>query len=228
VALNLPFLFEDNHVLVVNKPAGLLSQADLTGDLDVLTIAKQIIKQRDNKPGNVFLGLVHRLDRPVGGVMVLAKTSKCAARLSSQFRERTCEKIYLAMVEGAPKQAEAELCHRLEKDHATRITRAVREPRGREARLRYRVLRLDSERALLEVTLITGLSHQIRAQLAAEDCPIVGDRKYGSKIALGPGNIALFAKSILFQHPTKKNTIFVEADLPDALHFLFKVDKKAL
>jgi 23S rRNA pseudouridine1911/1915/1917 synthase len=152
---------------------------------------------------------------------VLAKTSKCAARLSEQFRERACKKIYLAVVAGSPKQAEAELCHRLEKDPKTRITRAVAEPRGKEARLRYRVLRVDSGRALLEVMLITGLSHQIRAQLSAEGHPIIGDKKYGSTVALEPGRIALFAKSILFQHPISNTSIFQEADPPSGLKLLF-------
>ncbi len=211
----LPFLFEDNHVLAVNKPAGLLSQGDLTGDLDVLTVAKQIIKDRDKKPGNVYLGLVHRLDRPVGGVMLLAKTSKCAARLSEQLRERTCQKIYFAAVEGVPKHREGELCHRLEKDSATRITKVVQAPRGKEARLKYRVLASGANRSLLEVLLITGLAHQIRAQLSAEGHPIIGDRKYGSKTPFLPGKVALFAKSVRFEHPTQKNPIFVEADLPD-------------
>jgi 23S rRNA pseudouridine1911/1915/1917 synthase len=215
----LPFLFEDNHFLIVNKPFGMLSQSDLTGDLDVLTVAKQIIKQRDNKPGNVFIGLVHRLDRPVGGVMVLAKTSKCAARLSEQFRERSLKKIYWAKVEGVPSRAEAELCHRLLKDPKSRVTKAVEAPRGKEARLFYRVLSAKDGFSLLEVTLITGLSHQIRAQLSLEGHPVVGDRKYGSSSPCAPGVVALFSKSVSFVHPTNKTAIFQEADPPDFLSF---------
>jgi 23S rRNA pseudouridine1911/1915/1917 synthase len=217
VPFNLPFLYEDNHVLVVNKPSGMLSQGDLTGDLDVLTAAKQIIKQRDDKPGNVFLGLVHRLDRPVSGVMLLAKTSKCASRLSLQFRERTTTKIYWARVEGVPDATQGELRHRLGKDPKTRITRAVSGAQGKEARLRYRVLDTQSDTSLLEVTLITGLSHQIRAQLSALGHPVVGDKKYGSRHPFRPGAIALMSKSITFSHPTKKETITVCADLPDNL-----------
>lgn len=217
VSFNLPFLYEDNHVLVVNKPSGMLSQADLTGDLDVLTAAKQIIKQRDNKPGNVFLGLVHRLDRPVSGVMVIAKTSKGASRLSLQFRERTTVKNYWARVEGIPKPTKSELRHRLEKNPATRVTRAVSGTRGKEARLRYRVLNVDEDTALLEVTLITGLSHQIRAQLSAVGHPIVGDKKYGARRPFCPGAIALMSKSITFSHPTQKELLTISADLPEDL-----------
>lgn len=215
MTLSLPFLYEDNHVLVVHKPAGMLSQGDLSGDLDVLTAAKQILKDRDNKPGNVFLGLVHRLDRPVGGVMVTAKTSKGAARLSLQFRERSTTKIYWAVVQGAPIRPEAELCHRLEKDAATRITKVVTGNRGKEARLRYRVLQSVKDRSLLEVQLITGLSHQIRAQLSAEGHPIAGDKKYGASLPYAPGVIALHAKSICFMHPVTKESVTVEAALPD-------------
>lgn len=210
----LPFLYEDNHVLVVHKPAGMLSQGDLSGDLDVLTAAKQIIKERDQKPGNVFLGLVHRLDRPVGGVMVTAKTSKGAARLSAQFRERSTTKIYWAVVQGRPELPEAELCHRLEKDSSTRITKVVDGTRGKEARLRYRVLQSEPDRSLLEVQLITGLAHQIRAQLSAAGHPIAGDRKYGATLPYASGIIALYAKSICFSHPVTKEPVTVEAPLP--------------
>jgi 23S rRNA pseudouridine1911/1915/1917 synthase len=211
----LGILFEDNHVLVVDKPPGMLSQGDLTGDLDVLTLARQIIKQRDEKPGNVFLGLVHRLDRPVGGAMVLAKTSKAAGRLSKQFRERDTEKIYLAVVEGEPRQKEGQLMHRLQKDRAARITRVVEEGEpGKPAELVYRVKGFEERKSLLEVELITGLSHQIRAQLAAIGHPVLGDRKYGSTVLFKPGRIALFARSITFRHPTKKTPVTVTAELP--------------
>ena len=211
--LDLPFLYEDNHVLAVCKPFGMLSQGDLTGDLDVLTVAKQIIKSRDQKTGNVFLGLVHRLDRPVGGAMLVAKTSKAAARLSAQFRERSTEKIYWAVVQGCPAASEAELCHRLQKDSATRITR-VTASGGKEARLRYRVQKTAADRTLLEVQLITGLSHQIRAQLSAIGHPIVGDRKYGATLPYVPGSVGLFSKSIRFDHPTRKAPVTVEATIP--------------
>ncbi len=216
---SLRILFEDNHVLVVEKPAGMLSQGDLTGDLDVLTLAREIIKTRDRKPGNVFLGLVHRLDRPVGGVMVVAKTSKAAGRLSGQFRERRTRKIYRTVVSGCPTPAEAPLRHRLKKDRAARITRVVGEGEGKPAELRYRVLETRDDRSLLEVELITGLSHQIRAQLSAIGHPIVGDRKYGSRIPYVPGRIALYAQSITFDHPVRREPVTVTADPPNGWPF---------
>ena len=214
---DLAFLFEDNHLLVVDKPAGLLSQADLGGDLDILTLARAIIKERDAKPGNVYLGLVHRLDRPVAGVMVLGKTSKAAGRLSRQFRERAARKIYLAVVRGVPDPPAADLAHRLLRERERRITRvAAGGEDGREARLGYRVLESRGGRSLVEITLGTGLQHQIRAQLAAIGHPIEGDRKYGAAehLAGGPGAIALFARELGFEHPVQRSPLTVTAPPP--------------
>ncbi len=214
----LPILLEDNHLLVIDKPFGLLSQADLSGDLDVLTVAKAMIKHRDQKPGNVFLGLVHRLDRPVGGVMVLAKTSKAAGRLSAQFRDRQTKKIYRATVAGALQPDEQTLRHFLVKDRASRITRAVGSAeQGKRAELRYRVLRRSAGRSLVEVELITGLSHQIRVQLSAVGHPIIGDRKYGSTERAAPGRIDLFAHSLTFLHPIRRQPITVVAEPPRSI-----------
>jgi len=213
--IELPILFEDNHLLVVNKPAGMLAQADLGGDLDVLTVAKRIIKERDRKAGNVFLGLVHRLDRPVSGVMALAKTSKAASRLSAQFRDREPEKRYLAVVSGAPDPPRAELAHFLLKDRAERVTRVVAAREGgKEALLRYEVLERRGGRCLLRVLLLTGLSHQIRAQLSAVGHPVVGDRKYGSTEPLVRGVIALHARSLSLRHPVRQEPIEITADPP--------------
>ena len=213
--IDLPILYEDNHLLVVDKPAGMLAQADLSGDLDVLTLAKQMIKQRDHKPGNVFLGLVHRLDRPVSGVMALAKTSKAASRLSAQFREREPEKHYLAVVAGTPDPARGELHHFLRKDRAERITRVVETERdGKPALLRYELLDGRPPRALLRVLLVTGLPHQIRVQLSAAGHPIVGDRKYGSSERLVRGKVALHAASLNLRHPVRKEVIELSADPP--------------
>jgi len=208
-------LFEDNHVLAIDKPAGMLSQGDLSGDLDVLTAVKELLKRRDGKPGNVYLGLVHRLDRPVAGAMLLAKTSKAAGRLSRQFRERETVKLYRAVTAGAPATDEAELVHNLEKDAATRVTRIVAGG-GKVARLRYRVLERREATALLEVELLTGLPHQIRVQLAATGCPILGDRKYGapSHLPSGPGAIALYSRSISFAHPVRDERLTIEAPPP--------------
>ncbi len=210
----LKFLYEDNHVLAVYKPAGMLSQGDLSGDLDLLTLAKEIIKRRENKPGNVYLGLVQRLDRPVAGVMIVAKTSKAAGRLSKQFRERSTTKIYRAVVAGRPKEDRATLTHRLQKDRANRMSRIVEaHEQGKDAVLRYRVLGTREDRSLIEVDLLTGLSHQIRVQLSSTGCPIVGDRKYGSTIG-GHGTIALYAHSITFHHPVKNTPVTVVAEPP--------------
>jgi 23S rRNA pseudouridine1911/1915/1917 synthase len=208
-------LFEDNHLIAIDKPAGMLSQADLSGDLDVLTAVKELLRRRDGKPGNVYLGLVHRLDRPVAGAMILAKTSKAAARLSSQFRERETTKLYRAVVLGAPKEEAAELVHTVAKDQASRTTRVVASG-GKVARLKYRVLERKDALSLVEVELLTGLSHQIRAQLSIIGHPICGDRKYGapSHLRSGPGAIALYSRSISFDHPVRGERITVEAPPP--------------
>jgi 23S rRNA pseudouridine1911/1915/1917 synthase len=197
----------------VNKPPGILSQGDLTGDLDVLTYAKEIIRRRDNKPGNVYLGLVHRLDRPVGGVMLIAKTSKAAGRLSKQFRERKTKKIYRAVVEGAVEKTMGSLKHRLAKDRSKRLTRVVgADEAGKVAELHFEVVEKKSDKSLLEIDLITGLPHQIRAQLSAIGHPVLGDLKYSAKAPIPGGNIALFAKSITFLHPIKNTYVTVVAD----------------
>lgn len=214
MAIDLPFLFEDNHVLVVNKPSGLLSQADLTGDLDVLTVVKHILKQRDQKPGNVYLGLVHRLDRPVSGAMILAKTSKSASRLSEALRQRTLHKVYWAIVEGTPEPREALLENRLRKDPRQKRSFIAVPPEGKLARLGYRVLRSGPSSSLLEVELLTGLHHQIRVQLSHIGHPILGDRKYGAAAPFEAGVIALHARRLRFDHPVQRKPIEVEAELP--------------
>lgn len=205
-------LYEDNHLIAVDKPAGMLSQRDLRGDLDVLTMVKAFIKRRDGKPGNVYVGLVHRLDRPVGGAMLLAKTSKAAGRICAQFRQRDTRKIYRAVVEGAPVPPEGRLVHRLEKDRSTRVTRVV-EAGGKEGRLSYRVLGSSGGRSLVEVDLETGLPHQIRAQLSAVGTPVVGDVKYGAAPDRdrGAGVIALYSRVIEFDHPVSRQRVRVVA-----------------
>ena len=213
--MTIPILYEDNHVLAIDKPAGMLSQGDLSGDLDVLTAVKELLKRRDAKPGNVYLGLVHRLDRPVSGAMLLAKTSKAAGRLSRQFRERETVKLYRAVVAGVPEADAAELAHNLEKDAEARVTRVVASG-GKVARLGYRVLERRETTALVEIELHTGLPHQIRAQLGAIGHPILGDRKYGaaSHLDTGPGAIALYSRSISFKHPVRDEVVTVEAPPP--------------
>jgi 23S rRNA pseudouridine1911/1915/1917 synthase len=209
-----PLLFADNHLLVVYKPAGLLSQGDETGAANLLDLSKAWIKRRYHKPGQVFLGLVHRLDRPVAGVMVFARTSKAASRLSEQIRERRFGKVYLAVVEGRPPSAEGRLTHHLERRE--RSQRVVSEPTAtsRDARLAYRMLESAGERSLVEIELQTGRKHQIRLQLAHTGCPIVGDVRYGASSPLPSRPIALFARRIHLEHPTRREPLSFEMPLP--------------
>jgi 23S rRNA pseudouridine1911/1915/1917 synthase len=209
-----PVVFEDNHLLIVYKPAGLLSQGDETGGASLLDLSKAWIKDRYRKPGQVFLGLVHRLDRPVAGVMVFARTSKAAARLSDQLRRRRMCKTYLAVVEGCPAVAEGRLVHHIERQE--RAVRIVSEPTtlSREARLIYRVSGSESGRSLVEVELETGRKHQIRLQLAHVGFPIVGDVRYGASSPLPSRPIALFAKQVVFEHPTRAEILSFAMPLP--------------
>jgi 23S rRNA pseudouridine1911/1915/1917 synthase len=211
-----PVFFEDNHLLVVYKPAGLLSQGDETGDANLLDLCKAWIKNRHHKPGRAFLGLVHRLDRPVAGVMVFARTSKAAARLSDQIRNRRMRKLYLAVVQGQPLSAEGRLVHFLERRE--RVVRIVPRPTplSREARLVYRVRETAGDRSLLEIELETGRKHQIRLQLSHAGCPIVGDVRYGAPSALPSRPIALFASRIAVEHPTRGEMLPFTAPLPGA------------
>jgi 23S rRNA pseudouridine1911/1915/1917 synthase len=213
----LPVLYEDNHVLVVVKPPGLPSQADRTRDPDLLTRLKADLKERHGKPGAVFLGLVHRLDRPVGGVMVLAKTSKAASRLSQQIRERTFEKTYAARVHGTPVPAEGRLTHWLLKDRRRNVVQVV--PAGtadaQQAELTYQVQSTRQGISIVRVQLITGRPHQIRVQMAAIGCPLVGDARYG-RAAGDPsaGAIQLWSASLAFAHPTRGERLRFEAAPP--------------
>jgi RluA family pseudouridine synthase len=200
-------LYLDNHLLVVHKPAGLLVQEDHTGDPDLLTLGKAYLKEVFDKPGNVFLGLVHRLDRPVSGVMVLARTSKAASRLSDQFRRRAPDKRYLALVEG-----------RLEgqgtrEDYLAKIDRQVRvvkpgHPEGKRAELRWRALaterRKEGNVSLVDVELLTGRAHQVRVQLAALGHPILGDLRYDAQREFDGRNLALHSCRLEIEHPTKR------------------------
>ena len=210
-----PVLHEDNHLLALYKPAGLLVQGDQTGEPSLLNLGKLWIKEEYGKPGKVFLALVHRLDRPVAGVTLFCRTSKAADRVSHQFRTSTMTKMYLAVVEGAPGEASGRLVNHLERIEG-RSSRIVNTPtaQSREARLRYRVLEAAGARSLLEILLETGKHHQIRLQLAHIGCPVVGDLRYGASSPLPQKQIALFAKELTLTHPTLKEKMTVECPMP--------------
>jgi 23S rRNA pseudouridine1911/1915/1917 synthase len=202
----------DNHLLVVYKPGGLPVQADVTADPDLLTLAKAWIAREFHKPGAVWLGLVHRLDRPARGVVVLARTSKAAARLSEQFRERTTGKTYRVVVHGRPAQPAGTLHDWLESDE--KGSRRVAEGQGREAALDYRTLATHGGLTLLEVDLHTGRKHQIRVQLAAIGCPVLGDLRYGAPAPLPDRNIGLLAYRLELRHPTTAERLTFTAPEP--------------
>ena len=207
-------LYEDNHLLVVAKPPNLPVQADSSGDEDLLTAMKAYIKQKYGKPGEVYLGLVHRLDRPVGGAMVFARTSKAAARLSEQVRTREMGRTYLAVVRGDPPK-EGALRHFLLKDERTNTSRAVSEGTkgAKEARLTYRVLARREGLSLCEIHLQTGRSHQIRVQFVSSGWPLWGDARYGGG---KPGEqIALWGCALDLTHPTRKEHLHIACPPPD-------------
>jgi len=205
-------LHSDNHLLVVYKPGGIPVQADASGDPDLLTLAKAWIAQEFQKPGAVWLGLVHRLDRPARGVVALARTSKAAARLSAQFRERGPDKIYRVVVHGEPRLAAATLDHDLEVgEHGARV---VAPGRGKASRLAYKTLEVCTGLALLEVRLETGRKHQIRAQLAAIGHPVLGDLRYGAPQPLPDRCIGLLAYELTLDHPTLGTRLTFRAPLP--------------
>lgn len=215
---DLKILFEDNHIIVVEKKPNIPSQADKTEDIDMLTIVKQYIKEKYNKPGNVYLGLVHRLDRPVGGIMIFAKTSKAASRLSNQVREKVFRKRYLAVVDGEiiPKQGALE--DYLYKDERSNTSKVVKEDKknAKLAKLDYKVLKYNQVKnlSLVEIDLHTGRHHQIRVQLAHFGHSIFGDQKYGTR---GQGKqIALWAYKLTIQHPITKEEMTFE-DLPESV-----------
>ena len=210
-------LYEDNHVIAVNKPPGVLVQGDKTGDTSILDTVKAFLKERDGKPGNVFLGLPHRLDRPTSGVLILAKTSKALSRLAASFRDRDVSKIYWAVVESPPGEPAGELTGWLKKDGRTNTSRQVKEgtPGAKEARLRYRILGASDRYWLLEVELLTGRHHQIRVQLSAMGCVIRGDLKYGAKRSNKNGGIHLHARYLETAHPTLKERLKITAPTPE-------------
>ena len=208
----LKVIYEDNHIIVVEKPVNIPSQGDKTGDIDMLTIIKDYLKEKYNKPGNVYLGLVHRLDRPVGGVMVFAKTSKAASRLSNQVREKIFKKTYLVIVNGKMEKEKDVLEDYLLKNERNNISKVVKEgtKNSKFAELEYEVLKYNEETDLsvLKINLHTGRHHQIRVQLSSRNHSIYGDQKYGGR---GHGKqICLWAYSLTIEHPiTKEEMTFI-------------------
>ena len=208
-------LYLDSHLIAVCKPAGMLTQADDSGDESLMDQVKAWIKTEFNKPGNVFLGLIHRLDRNVSGVLLFARTSKGASRLSEQFRDKTTEKFYRAIVEGKPEREQASLSHHLRKEKALKSTVFQRPGKDTQhAELEYKTLKIYASTRLLEIKLHTGRFHQIRAQLAFIGHPILGDKKYGAKTPLPERQIALYAHRLIFKHPISKEKVCIESPPP--------------
>ncbi len=209
-------LYEDNHLIAVYKPAGILVQGDETGDASLMDEVKDYLKEKYQKTGNVFLGLLHRLDRPVSGIVLFAKTSKGASRLSEQFRTHGIKKIYQAVVEGSPKIPTQTLVHYLKKDEernfVTVFDQEVRD--SKRAELVYKVIQSNDKNSLLEIELKTGRPHQIRTQIAHIDHPILGDVKYGARSPLPDKSIALAAVELEFTLPTKDERKNIKIDFP--------------
>jgi 23S rRNA pseudouridine1911/1915/1917 synthase len=220
LVMTIDVLYEDNHCLAVNKAAGMPSQGGAPGVVSLVDAAGAYLRTRYQKPGRAYVGLVHRLDQPVSGVILLAKTSKAAARLSDQFRSGAVEKVYWAIVEGRPGCDEGEWIDVLEKDGQVNRARVVPAARvaGKQASVTFRVLWRFGRYAKLELRPRTGRSHQLRAQLARRGLPILGDRKYGSKSPLraldGGHRIALHARKLSFTHPIRREVISVLAPVP--------------
>lgn len=210
-------IYEDNHLIIVNKPAGMLVQADETGDKTLSDYVKDYIKEKYDKPGAVFLGTVHRLDRPVSGIVVFARTSKALERMNELFRKRDVQKTYWAIVGRKPEKKSGKLTHWLVKNEAKNVTTAYdHEVKGAlKSELNYRYVGEINHSHLIEVNPITGRPHQIRVQLASMGCPIRGDVKYGFPKANLDGNINLHARRLYFVHPIKKEPMIIKAAVPN-------------
>ena len=210
-------VYEDNHIIIVSKQSWEIVQGDKTGDRPLSDIVKDYIKERYAKPGAVFLGVVHRLDRPVSGLVVFARTSKALTRLNKMFAEGEVHKTYWAIVQHRPQQDEGRLEHWLVRNEQQNKSYAYdrERPKAKRAVLKYRVIGQSDRYWLLEVRLLTGRHHQIRCQLSAMGCPIKGDLKYGAQRSNPDGSISLLARRIEFIHPVSKLPIVVESPLPD-------------
>ncbi|CVK15710.1 23S rRNA pseudouridine1911/1915/1917 synthase [Apibacter mensalis] len=212
-------LFEDNHIIIINKKAGQIVQGDKTGDISLLDEVKFYIKQKYLKPGNVFAGLVHRIDRPTSGIVIIAKTSKALTRLTEMLKKREIKKTYWAVVKKKEIPETQRLVHYLKKNEKNNKAIIYHDPNAntgsKEAILTYKMIKKSDHYLLLEIDLETGRHHQIRAQLSAIKCPIKGDLKYGADRSNGDGSIHLLARKIEFIHPIKKEKIRLVAPVPE-------------
>jgi len=211
----LQVLYEDNHLFFAAKPAGLATMGLAEGEETLWTRAKDFLKRKYDKPGNVYLGVVSRLDVPVSGVVLFAKTSKAAARLNEQFRNHTVEKIYRAVVEGRCSPSEGTLTDKICEDERHKKVWVTQTDQGKESRLYYRTISSFGNDSLIEIRLETGRKHQIRVQFGSRGCPILGDRKYGSRAVFSEG-IALHARRLTIRHPISSEPITVTAPLPQS------------
>lgn len=211
--------YEDNHIIVVVKPQNIPTQEDESKDKDLLTMLKEYIKVKENKPGNVYVGLVHRLDRPTGGVMVFAKTSKAASRLAEQIKNGEFQKTYLAVVNGKPREKRAKLVNFLLKNAKTNTVQVVPEltTNAKRAELEYEIIEDKEKVSLLKINLHTGRSHQIRVQMKNIGCPVYGDVKYGGDILAKGHNLALWAYELKFIHPTTKENLTFKVYPPETI-----------
>ena len=210
-------VYEDNHIIVVNKTSSEIVQGDKTGDTPLSEMVKQYLKEKYNKPGNVFIGVTHRLDRPVSGLVVFAKTSKALPRLNEMFRNGEVKKTYWAIVKECPKETEGELVHYLVHNEKQNKSYAYDKEvkNSKKAVLHYKLIGHSQNYYLLEVDLKTGRHHQIRCQLAKMGCPIKGDLKYGSPRSNPDGSICLHARTVQFVHPVSKEMIRLTAPVPE-------------
>lgn len=223
-------LYEDNHLIIVNKDSGEIVQGDKTGDTPLSEIVKAWLKERHHKPGNVFLGVVHRLDRPVSGVVLFAKTSKALPRLNNMFAAHDkVAKTYWAIVQNRPSKPEATLMHWLTRQEKTNTARAYDHevPGSKKAILDYRLIASSDRYHLLEIRLHTGRHHQIRCQLAKIGCPIKGDLKYGASRSNPDGSISLHARSLVLEHPVSHAEISVTAPVPNDRLWMFLSNETA-
>ena len=213
---NLQVLYEDNHLIIINKRPGDIVQGDKTGDIPLSEVVKEYIKNKYNKPGNVYLGVVHRLDRPTSGIVVFAKTSKALPRLNKLFKDKDAKKTYWAIVKNAPPKQEDTLVHFMKRNTKQNKSYAhLKEvPESKKAILHYRILKRLDNYYLLDIDLETGRHHQIRSQLSAIGCPIKGDLKYGFDRSNKDASIHLHARKLVFEHPVKKENLEIIANPP--------------